>query len=316
LDQPVGHTSQLRLYPIRPIWSVGPGWAAVCGGLAAGGLPLSLITLLSLILVWLLADPVLGVIWDVGVGDDQSAGQRGIWPRLLRPRLPAKAPPARFLPYTQAGSPGYRLARQLGRMRHWWNETFWPEAGPEFITFVAALGLALLLGAILGRNVLILALMSIMLSWLAARSETGEQAWVSDRRIRSQKDVATLWRALGEFGIAWLIGATALGGPTWAATLLAVCYTITYFGLIHNARRFWLIGASQATVALLLAGLRHPMAAGAAAILLMPQWGLHAWADNVDSVPGDRLAASGRYLRCVQPFVIVSMILAALAVAL
>jgi hypothetical protein len=316
LDQPVGHTTQLRLYPIRPIWSVGSGWAAVCGGLAAGGLPLSLITPLSLILVWLLADPVLGVMWDVGVGNALSARGRGIWGRLLGPHLPAKAPPVRLLPYTQAGSPGYRLARHLGRVRRWWRETFWPEEGREFTTFVAALGLALLLGAILGRNVLILALISILLSWLAARSETGEPARVSDRRVRSQKDMATLWRALGEFGIPWLIGAAALGGPTWAATLLAVCYTITYFGLIHNARRFWLIGASQATVALLLAGLRHPMAAGAAAILLMPQWGLHAWADHTDNMPGDRLAASGRYLRYVQPFVLVSMLLAALAITL
>lgn len=316
MDQPVGHTTQLRFYPIRPIWSVGPGWAAVCGGLAASGLPLSLTTLLSLTLVWLLADPILGAMWDVGVGHTLSVRGRGIWHRLLSPRLPAKAPPVRFLPYTQTGSTGYRLARHLGRISHWWRETFWPEIGPEFITFVAALGLALLLGAILGRNVLILVLVSFLLSWLVVRSETGDPAKVSARRSRSQKDVTTLWHALGEFGIPWLIGATVLGGPTWTAILLAICYTITYFGLIHNVRRFWLIGASQATVALLLAGLRHPMAAGATAILLMPQWGLQAWAANIDSMPGDHLAASGRYLRCVQPFVIVSMILAALAIAL
>jgi hypothetical protein len=201
-------------------------------------------------------------------------------------------------------------------MRHWWKETFWPEAGREFTTLVSALGLALLLGAILGRNVLILALVSILLSWLAARSEMGDPARDSARGTRNQKNTPALWHALGEFGIPWLIGATVLGGPTWATTLLAVCYTITYFGLIHNARRFWLIGASQATVALLLAGLRHPMAAGATAILLMPQWGLYAWEACIDGVPKDRLAASGRYLRYVQPFIIVSMILAALAVAL
>ena len=127
--------------------------------------------------------------------------------------------------------------------------------------------------------------------------------------------MVTLWHALGEFGVPWLIGATVLGGPTVATTLLGACYTVTYFGLIHYARGFWLIGTSQATAALLLAGLRHPLAAGAMAILLMPQWGLHGWAAYGDGVSGDHPPVSGSDLRYVQPFVLVSMVIAALAVA-
>ena len=288
------------------------------GGLAAGGFSLSLIALLSLILVWLLADPILGAMWDVGVGNALSSEKRGIWHRLLSPRLPDKAPLLRLLPYTQAGSPGYRLARRLGRVRRWWRETLWPEAGREFTTLIAALVLALLIGAILGRDVVALVLISVFLSWLAVLSDkrdtTGDSAGDSVRRTRGRKGVVTLWHALGEFGVPWLIGATVLGGPTLAITLLGICYTITYFGLIHYARGFWLIGAGQATAALLLAGLRHPMAAGAAAILLMPQWGLHGWAVYADRVLGDQPAVSGLYLRYVQPFVLVGMLIAALAV--
>jgi hypothetical protein len=254
-------------------------------------------------------------MWEVGVGDALSAGKRGIWHRLLSPRLPDKAPPLRLLPYIQAGSPGYRLARRLGRVRRWWRETLWPEAGREFTTLVAALGLALLVGAILRRDVLVLVLVSVFFSWLAVLSDRRDTSRDSARRTRGRKGVVTLWHALGQFGVPWLIGATVLGGPTVETALLGVCYTITYFGLIHYARGFWLIGASQAAAALLLAGLRHPMAAGAIAILLMPQWGLHGWAAYADQVRGDQPPVSGSYLRYVQPFVLVGMLIAALVLA-
>jgi hypothetical protein len=259
LDQPIGHTTRLRLYPIRPLWSLGAGWAAVSGGLAAAGFPLSLVTLLNLLLIWLLADPVLGVIWDVGVGNTH---ERGIWRRLISPRLPDTAPPLRLLPYTQAGSPGHRLAYRLGRLHRWWRDTLWPEVGRECATLIAGLGLATLLGAILGRDVLILALVSVLFSWLAMLSERRDTT-----RDRGHKDSTTLWHALGEFGVPWLIGAVAMGGPSQVAALLGICYTITYFGLIRDPHSFRLIGASQVTTALLLAGLRQPMAAGATAVL-------------------------------------------------
>jgi hypothetical protein len=171
------------------------------------------------------------------------------------------------------------------------------------------------MGVILGQDVLALVLISVLLSWLAVLSDKKATTRDSARRSRGRQGIVTLWRALGEFGVPWLIGATALGSPTVATTLLGVCYTVTYFGLIHYARGFWLIGASQATAALLLAGLRHPMAAGAMAILLMPQWGLHGWAAYADQVSGDHPQVSAREPRYVQPFVLVSMVIAALAVA-
>jgi len=264
-------------------------------------------TLLYLVLVWLLSDPVLGVMWDVGVGDTY---QRGIWSRLISPCFPDVARPVRLLPYTQANSPGYRLANHLGRLCRWWRDTFWPEAGREFVTLLAGLSLAILLGAILGRDVLVLVLVSVLLSWLAMLSERRDTA-----RERGRKDSTTLWHALGEFGVAWLIGAAAMGGPSRASALLGICYTISYFGMIRRTHSFRLVGASQVTVALLLAGLRHPMAAGATAILLLPQWGLYTWTIHVSMVSGDYSAVSGRFVRYAQPFVIVSMLIAALAIA-
>jgi hypothetical protein len=311
LDQPVGRITQLRLRPIRPLWSVGPGWAAIGGALASGGFALAPQTLLRLALVWLLVDAVLGVVWDLGaprdqgVGDTSPGGKGGIWSMLLAPRLPDVAPPLRFLPYTQPASPGQRLAGRLSRWRRWWQETFAPQVGAEFAALVAALGLALLLGVILGRNAAALTLLYIALSWLAAL--TYKRDGVASR------GVATLWHTLADFGIPWLMGSLVLGRPTWVIIALGGCYAITYFGLVHQAAQgapdFRLIGASQVAAVFLLAGLRYPLAAGAVAILLLPQWGLHTWVT-------DRPATPGSYLRGIQPFVILSLLIAAWAVAL
>jgi hypothetical protein len=291
---------------------VGPGWAVIGGAVASGGLALAPQALLSLVLTWLLADAVLGVVWDLGAGDTALGGKGGIWRALLTARLPDSAPALRFLPYTQPASPGRRLAERLSRWRRWWQETFSPQAGAEFAALVAALGLALLLGAILGRDALALTLLSIALSWLAALAYKSERA--------TSRDVVTLWHTLGGFGIPWLLGSLALGRPpTWVVIALGSCYAITYFGLVHQvigealrpqaAPGFRLIGASQVAAIFLLAGLRYPLAAGAAAILLLPQWGLHIWA-------ADHPAAPGAFLRCIQPFVVLSLLIAAWAVAL
>ncbi len=320
LDQPVGHIIQLRLYPIRRFWSLGSGWAAIGGSLAVAGFVLSPQFLLYLFLVWLLADPILGTMWDLGAGHTSRLGHRGIWRRLLSPRLPDVAPPVRLLPYTQPGSPGYRLEQHLGRLRLWWHDTFWPAAGREFATLIAALGLALLLGTFLGRDVLVLVLLSIALSWLAVLAQGKGRPTDVAQSVTGYEGRVALWHALGEFCIPWLIGTVVMGGPSWAVVVLGVCYSIAYFGLIRFTHGFRLIGISQATAALLLAGLRHPLAAAATVIMLMPQWGLSIWAANPPvGQAGEKgsgySAATDAYLRGIQPFIILSMLLGALAIA-
>jgi hypothetical protein len=252
------------------------------------------------------------MVWDMGVGDTLSAPHRGIWQRLLNPGLPDTAEPVRLLPYTQMGSPGHRLAGYLGRLGRWWRVTFWPEAHREFSTLVAVLGLALLLGVILGRNVLALVLFSVVLSWLAAFSQGPDIARDPAQPATGLQGRLAFVHALGEFGVPWLVGAMLMGRPPWAAILLGLCYTITYFGLIGHPLGFRLVGGSQAAAVLLVGGLRYPLTAGAMAILLMPQWGLHAWAAYSQA---ERREVFNTYLRAVQPFVILSMLLAALTVA-
>lgn len=310
MDQPVGRITRFRLYPIRPLWSLGAGWAAVSGGLAAAGFPLSLTTLLYLLLAWFLVDPLLGAVWELGGGGYAQAG--GIWERLARPRLPDTAPPLRLLPYTQTGSPGYRLACRLGRLRLWWQATFWPDAAGEFASLLAGLCLAILLGVILGRDVLILVGISVLLSWLAALSEPGDTAGDLSQTGSPPGDLTRLWHTLGEFGVPWLIGVVVVGELSWPVILLGICYSVSYFGLTRRDWGFRLPGAGQATAALLLAGLRQPIAAGAIAILVLPQWGLYVEAVRLS---GDRSAALDRVRRHAQPFVVMGMLITALALA-
>jgi hypothetical protein len=300
----------------------------VSGSLAAGELDFSPETLLKLLLVWLLADPILGAVWDNGVAPNQNPTpeertgkqmwHRGIYHRLLSPQLPDEVSPLSLFPYTQRGSPSHRLAHRLGQLRYWWQNILRPEAGREFATLVAALGLALLLGAALGRNMFALVLLSITLSWLTVLSHKRDVGKSIAQGPTGHSGFVTLWHAVGEFGIPWLMGATIMGGLSRPAILLGMCYTITYFGLTHYAKNFILIGTGQATAALLLAGLRHPLTAGAMAIFLMPQWGLHVWAAQPNIQPlrqGLRPATSDIYLRTVQPFIILSMLIAVLTIA-
>jgi hypothetical protein len=310
LEQPVGRLTQFRLYPVRSFWSLGSGWAAVGGGLAASGLVLSPETLLDLLVVWFLADPILGVVWDLGFGYAASSPQPGMWQRLLSPGLPELAPPVRLLPYTRVGSPGYRLAHRLGQLRRWWGTTF-RDQQRDVAALAVALGLALLVGTILGRTVLALVLASVILSWLASAAQDRAGQATDHAAVRS------LWHSLGEFGIPWLMGAAALGKVTWPIILLGTCYTITYFALTQPAHHFRLLAASQVTAALLLFALRHPQMAGALAILLMPQWAAYVWT-NFPSPSGSGSMANATplntYAHYLQPFMIFSILMAALAI--
>jgi hypothetical protein len=164
----------------------------------------------------------------------------------------------------------------------------------------------------------LLVLVSIALSFLAV-VQRREKDQDSELIATKHQAILAFWYALGEFGVPWLIGATVIGVPSRAVVLLGVCYAITYFGLIQDGKGFRLIWASQASAALLLAGLRHPITAGTVAILSLPQWGLHAWESYLlTQNPGLRKtrdkphpSMSAFYL----PFVVLSMLIAALALA-
>ena len=327
MDQPVGHSMQLWLRARRRIWCLGAGWAAVAGGLASGALSSAaaqpLAPALTLLLVWFLADPLLGTVWDLG------ASPRGIWTQLQRPRGMGPTSPLVILPYTRPNSPAWRLAARMDRLRVVWQEAVWPQAGHAFIALLGALGMALAVGALLGRAAVALVVLSVALSWLAARVRGSSRQHSANG---SQAGLATLC-ALGEFGIPWMIGCLAFSQLAIPAAALGISYTIAYAGLLERPVKIrpreqravapcavpcssalrkgtglTLALVGQLAALCLLVGLRQPLAAAAAAVFLVAQWWLHEHADEG--------GAWEPYLRAAQPFMLASLLVAALGVGL
>ena len=85
---------------------VGSALAVVAGALASHRLGLDAASLLTLILALLLADPLLGGLWNVLVSADWAA------PWRESPSL-ATLPP---LPHVLAGSPAHRVSEWLARL--------------------------------------------------------------------------------------------------------------------------------------------------------------------------------------------------------
>jgi hypothetical protein len=318
VDRSVGHTLQVWFWPVHPLWHLGPGWAAIGAGLAAGEVPVLFggalspgglkaafqtvvpAQVLTLLLVWFLADPLLGTVWELGVGAPGASARRGIWFHALRGPRPDDAARWVTLPYTQPGSPGWRLAGWLAQLRDRWRADSQPGAGHAFVTLVACLGAALVTGAALGHAVTALVVVSAVLSWLVARLQ-GVPA------STARPGVLAL-RALGEFGIPWLIGCLAFGPLSWPAVALGVCYAIVYAGMLQQPSRFRLTGGGQLAVVWLLVGLRQPIAAMIAAVMLIVQWGLHVGSqDN---------AAHATGLYACQPLILLGLVGAVLAVGL
>ena len=302
MDQPVGHSVQLWLRARRPIWHLGAGWAAIAGGLASGALSSTaaqpLTPPLTLLLVWFLADPLLGTVWDLG------ASPRGIWTQLQRARGAVPTSPLVILPYTQPDSPAWRLAGRVDRLRVVWQEAVWPQSGHAFVALLGALGMALAVGALLGRVAVALVVLSVALSWLAARLQGSSR---QHSAVGSQAGLA-VFCALGEFGIPWLIGCLAFSPPATPAAALGISFTIAYAGLLERPGQVRLALMGQLAAVCLLVGLRQPLAAAAAAVFLVAQWWLYKHADEG--------GAWEPYLRAVQPFMLASLLVAALAVGL
>jgi hypothetical protein len=290
---PVGHSVRLWLGPGDPIWHVGAGWAALGGGLASGALsadltlPFSqpLTGVLTLGLVWLLADPLLGTVWESSVGLRKYAG-----------------PPLHWLPYTQSGSPAWGLAERLGEWRTQWHAQ---RDQPEVQSCGAQAGallLSVILAAVLGHAVLALVVLSVLLRWLVVRLSAGD-----DRNALSvSRPGLAVLQAIGGFGIPWLIGCLACGRLVWPAAALGVCLTVACAGMMQRPLRFRLLGAGQLAAACLLVGLRQPLGAAAVAIAFSAQWGLSSSAIGHNPE---------QLRRAVQPFMLGGLFAAAAAVA-
>lgn len=268
MEQSAGHVVQLRVRLRAPIWHLGAGWAALGGAIASGVLgerdaPL-LVRVGVLLLVWLLADPVMGTLWELGTSP------HGVWTQLWRAvGNRDQGAPLILLPYTQIGSPAWQLANWLGRRRVWWRTAFWPQSGEAFITICSLLPVALITGALLNPAVLTLVCVAVVLAWLATLWQ-GRMS-IHTRHYPWRLTVASAW---SQFGIPWMIGCAATGISSWLGVILGVCLTFSYMGLLRQPTWQPAVLAGPLAGLVIVLSLRQVLVAAVILVLLIAYGGL------------------------------------------
>jgi hypothetical protein len=236
---------------------LGSGWAALCGAVASGQMGFEAQSLLLLLLVLFLVEPVLGGIWGLIIGTDWFAPfAEG---HLSRGEIPSKS-----LPYTSPGSPGYRASRWLAGGLAWWRRDFRPHVGTEFFSLILTLAVAITLAPLLGRMVTLLTLVAFVLMAVVFFSS------------RQREAISLSSRAILELGLPWLIGHLAFGPLNWESVAFALAYTVAYYArfvLLDGRRRTAtrLLNGSQIVAVALLIIVKEPILAGIAGLLLLPQ---------------------------------------------
>jgi hypothetical protein len=284
MQQPFGHTLKFRLLLSQGWLSLGPGWAAVAGALSTGQGNFN--QLWQLVGLWLLADPLLGVLWDLAV-------QQRLWQRLAKAQLP---PPPRYgfsLPYAQPGSPGGQFVLYVRRYRLWWQEDFWPQFGDQAATFIFSAFLALAIAALLRPAIFGLTMLAIIFILFAAFKPASLTSTGGGR----------LQTAVQLF-LPWLMGILLWSNLAFFPLALAVCYGAVYLGglrmLGRHHRAEWLFFGGQMAAVLLLLGLRLLPGAAAGAILLAAQLLLKAQSNH----------ETAAFLQKAQPYLIVGALAA------
>ncbi|MGQ9500525.1 MAG: hypothetical protein ACUVSF_05710 [Anaerolineae bacterium] len=265
MERSSGHIVQLRVRLCAPIWHIGAGWAALSGTIASGlfqedSTP-PLVRAGVVLLIWLLADPVLGTLWELGTTP------HGVWTQLWHAlRSADDNVPLILLPYTQTDSPAWRVANWLGRQSAWWRTGFWPQNGEAFITICSLLPVALIIGALLNPAALTLACAAVVLAWLAAL--WCKRASLSMSNYSWRMTAANAW---GQFGIPWMIGCAASSKPSWLGIMLGMCVTFSYMGLWRQPIWQPAVLAGQLAALIIVLGMRQVLAAAGISVLLIAQ---------------------------------------------
>jgi len=293
----LGRWARLRLEPAGRLIALGPAWAVLCGAIASGRLGGDGRDLLTLLLALLLAEPLLGGLWRVVVvspwEDWAAAAPIGDQDLALPP-----------LPYTAPGSPSARLTAWLSA----WLARLGTASGAQLAQAVGELvGLAILalaVAIVLGWPIVALLLVALAIAVVQAIGQ--RRGWWG----------TTVWPAIFDLGLAWLIGEgifRELSLPGSGASLaVAGLYTVAYAGGIALTRGDLRRGlaafaGAQGLVVVLLIALQRPLYAGAVGLLLVPPLLLASWLGR----------AGGRgawLLQGTQLFWLAGMLVAALAI--
>jgi len=293
----LGRWTRLRLEPAGRLIALGPAWAVLCGAVASGRLGGDGRDLLTLLLALLLAEPLLGGLWRVIVESPWEA-----WAAAAPIGDQDLALPP--LPYTAPGSPSARLTAWLSALLAHFRTASGAQLAQAVGELVGLAILALAVAIMLGWQIVALLLVALAIAVVQAIGQ--RRGWLG----------TTVWPAIFDLGLAWLIGEgifRELSLPGSGASLaVAGLYTIAYAGgiaLTRGAPRRGLAafaGAQGLVVALLIA-LQRPLYAGALGLLLVPPLLLAPWLN--------RTSAGGAWLlQRTQLFWLLGMLVAALAI--
>lgn len=285
-----GHSLRLTLSPAHAWFSLGPGWAALAGAVSTGSVELDWPGLLKLAGLWLLADPLLGTLWELAV-------PLGLWRNASGVHLPPAPARGFHLPYAQPGSAAGRLVNRWRSYRLWWAGYYWPESGDRLVAYGVGLGLAVLIALALDAALFWLVLLAVALGLLAGQSAP-DLASPEGGRLQS----------VVQWLLPWFMGVFMWDGPAPAGLVLAVSYWAIYLGGLrmlgrHHRAELLYFGGQAAVLALLLA-LRLLPAAALIGVFLAAQQLLRV-----------RFTRPETFLAKAQPYLLLGLVAAALSLA-
>ena len=256
MHKPFGPTLNVTFFWNRPWLSLGPGWAALAGALAAGIPGVNASTFSFLLLLWLLADPLLGTVWQLFVN-------QGLWRQIVHAKLPQPPGQGFLVPYAQPGSVAGRVVVRVRQYQRWLHED--PTGiRTQLITVLLAALLALLAGLYLHPAVFWLVFLAIGLSWVAGFRPYNLAA-TGGGRLQS----------VVEFLLPWSMGLILWQQPSLLGVLVGIPFWVVYLGglrmLGDHHRADWLYFGGQLVVVLLLLGFHHLTAAAIVLVLLLVQ---------------------------------------------
>jgi hypothetical protein len=254
----------------------------LCGAVASGDFDWQGTDWLHWALLILLVDVGWGVLWTMMGSTDWATP-------LRRWRDWRSGEPTQRLPYTLPGTLGDQASRGLGQLRAWWRDVFWPACGLSLSAIVVALAGIVVLGVLLGTDLLLLNVAALAIMQLAV-------AWEGGRGT-----VGPGWDAIIAVALSWLAGHIAFSETlAFSSAGLALAFALAW----GSAGRWLGIGA-QVMAAVLLVVLHSPLAASGLLLLLVPQLVLLPWVQRGQSVSW--------YVRNVFPWMMVVMGIAAWA---
>ena len=285
----VGRWLALELRPTRPLTWLGPGWAVLCGAVAAG--------------VWIpRGQSVLALIFSLLLGDVLLGAWRALW---VQPdwrdavRRAAANTPEWYMESDDAeGWRIVRVIRQVGRRLRFVRRMILPVVDSEMVGMTMIGALALCVAVVLGQTAFWLTLAAMVVALIEGQL-SGERA--------------AYLRTLFEITLPWLIAQSAFGNFSVLSFFYLLLFTAVYralLGLSATRQMRWArwSNLAQLTIALALFVMGAPAVAGLAALCLLAQV---LWQTRF------RVNRDGReYVQHVQSYVLVTMLAVAFALAL